>query len=248
MAHALTSSGDFKSTLMSINRFTKNLVVAGWITSLLATSLVGCDTYKRQNKATKGAIIGVGAGAAAGTVIGKSLGNTALGAILGAALGGTAGVLVGKRMDRQAEELKNTVPNATVQRVGEGIDVKFDSGILFDVDKTTIKEVAKENLTNFAKSLQNNPDTKVEINGYTDNTGSPEYNLNLSERRADAVKSYLTNLSVEPSRLTTVGYGVTHPVAKNSTERGRAQNRRVEILITANDKMKEEAKRQATSK
>ena len=209
---------------------------------LLTTTITGCDTYKRQNTATKGGIIGVGAGAAAGTVLGHAFGNTALGAILGGALGGTAGVLIGRRMDKQAAELQNTLPNANVKRVGEGIDVKFDSGILFDVNKTAIKPAAKVNLDNLAVSLQNNPQTKMQVDGYTDNTGSAEYNLNLSDRRADTVKSYLMAQGVDASRLTSVGYGMTHPTADNGTESGRSQNRRVEIGIMANEQMKKDAK------
>jgi len=211
------------------------------------TSLSSCDTYKRQNKETKGGIIGVGAGAAAGTVLGHAFGNTALGAILGGALGGTAGVLIGHKMDKQAAELQNTLPNATVKRVGEGIDVKFDSGILFDVNKDEIKPAAITNLNNLALSLQKNPQTNLQVDGYTDNTGSAEYNLSLSDRRANAVKAYLMSKGVDATRLTSVGYGMTHPTADNNTDAGRSQNRRVEIGIMANQQMKSEAKNAASN-
>lgn len=214
---------------------------------VLLTTFSSCDTYKRQNKETKGGLIGVGAGAAAGTVLGHAFGNTALGAIIGGALGGTAGVLIGHKMDKQASELQQTLPNATVKRVGEGIDVKFDSGILFDVNKDNIKPAAITNLNNLAISLQKNPQTNLQVDGYTDNTGSAEYNLSLSDRRANAVKAYLMSQGVDASRLTSVGYGMTHPTANNSTEAGRAQNRRVEIGIMANQQMKSEAKNAASN-
>ena len=223
----------------------KKTVSTAMAVIIFAGLFTSCDTYKRQNKATKGGMIGAGGGAAAGAVIGRSLGNTALGAILGAAIGGTAGVLIGRKMDKQAAEIQNTVPNAQVTRVGEGIDVKFDSGILFDINQSNVKPSAGTNLDNLAVSLQKNPQTRLQIDGYTDNTGSADYNLTLSEQRASAVKSYLMNQGVDASRMITVGYGMTHPTADNSTEAGRSQNRRVEIAIMASDQMKNDAKQAA---
>ncbi len=220
----------------------KKSIIAGFLLLIIGMNMTSCDTYKRQNTATKGGLIGAGGGAAAGAVLGHAFGNTALGAIIGGALGGGAGVLIGRKMDRQAAELQNTLPNAQVQRVGEGIDVKFDSGILFDVNKTDIKPAAITNLDNLASSLKSNPQTKLQIDGYTDNTGTAEYNLSLSDRRANAVKSYLMNKGVDASRMASVGYGITHPAADNSTEQGRAKNRRVDIGIMADEQMKKEAK------
>jgi outer membrane protein OmpA-like peptidoglycan-associated protein len=203
----------------------------------------GCDSL---TKTQKGAAIGAGAGGTLGALIGKAAGNTALGAIIGGAVGGTAGAFIGRNMDRQAAEIKQTVPGATVTREGEGILVKFDSGILFDTNSSELKPAAKTNLANLATSLQNNPQTNILIVGHTDSTGTAEYNLNLSVRRAESVKTYIVSNSVAASRLSTSGKGKTEPIATNTTPEGRAQNRRVEIVIVANEAMKNQAK-QATN-
>ena len=199
----------------------------------------GCHT---RNKAQQGAAIGAGTGGIVGAFIGKSAGNTALGAIIGGAVGGTAGAFIGRNMDKQAAEIKQTVPGATVTRVGEGIIVKFNSGILFDVDKADVNPSAQNNLQGLAKSLQENPETNVLILGHTDNTGADTYNMDLSVRRAEAVKTYLATNSVDISRMSTLGKGDSEPIAENNSDDGRAQNRRVEIVIIANDKMKDQAK------
>lgn len=208
----------------------------------LATTVLfgaGCDSL---TKTQKGTAIGAGAGGTIGAIIGKSAGNTALGAIIGGAVGGTAGAFIGRKMDRQAAEIKQTVPGATVERQGEGILVKFDSGILFDVNKTALKSAAQSNLTNLATSLTNNPQTNILIVGHTDNTGSASLNQDLSVRRAESVKAYIASHGVGSGRLTTQGKGFNEPIADNATESGRAQNRRVEIVIVANDQLKQEAK------
>lgn len=199
----------------------------------------GCNSF---TKTQKGAAIGAGAGGVVGAFIGKAAGNTALGAVIGGAVGGTAGALIGHNMDKQAAEIKQTVPGATVVREGEGIIVKFDSGILFDVDKTDLKGAAQTNLSNLAASLSKNPQTNILIVGHTDNTGSDEHNMDLSIRRAEAVKSYIASAGVNASRLTTQGKGESEPIADNNTPDGRSQNRRVEIAIVANDQMKAQAK------
>lgn len=199
----------------------------------------GCNSL---TKTQKGAAIGAGAGGTIGAFIGKAAGNTALGTVIGGAVGGTAGAFIGRKMDRQAAEIKQTVPGATVTRQGEGIIVKFDSGILFDVNKTDLKPDAQTNLQNLATSLRNNPQTNITIIGHTDDTGSESYNQDLSVRRATAVKTFISGNGVDPSRMTTQGKGESEPIADNSTEAGRAQNRRVEIVILANDQMKQEAK------
>ena len=202
----------------------------------------GCDSL---TKTQKGAAIGAGAGGTIGAFIGKAAGNTALGAIIGGAVGGTAGAFIGRNMDRQAAEIKQTVPGATVTREGEGILVKFDSGILFDTDKADLKPEAQSNLQKLATSLQNNQNTNILIVGHTDNTGSDSHNMDLSVRRAESVKSYIAGNNVSASRLTTSGKGESEPIADNTTVEGRAQNRRVEIVIVANDQMKQQAKQSA---
>jgi outer membrane protein OmpA-like peptidoglycan-associated protein len=212
-----------------------SIVAVGLIVSLLGS---GCSSF---NKTQKGAAIGAGAGGVVGALIGRSAGNTALGAIIGGAVGGTAGALIGHKMDKQAAEIKQTVPGATVVRQGEGILVKFDSGILFDIDKTALKTAAQTNLHNLSASLQNNPQTNITIIGHTDNTGSDSHNMDLSIRRAEAVRSLIVADNVSPSRLTTTGKGASEPIADNATVAGRAQNRRVEITIVANDQMKQQA-------
>jgi outer membrane protein OmpA-like peptidoglycan-associated protein len=122
--------------------------------------------------------------------------------------------------------------------------VKFDSGILFDVNKSELKPAAVTNIQNLAKSLKENPETNVLIIGHTDNTGSDEYNNRLSARRAESVKDFATAQGILSNRLNVQGKGEMEPIADNSTEDGRSKNRRVEIVIVANEKMKEEAKKQ----
>lgn len=207
----------------------------------IATSAMlfqSCNATKTQ----KGAAIGGVTGGVIGAIIGKQAGNTAVGAIIGGAIGGTAGAFIGRKMDRQAEELKQTIPNAEIIREGEGIIVKFDSGILFDVNKADLKSAGVNNVQNLSASLKKNPETNILIIGHTDDTGSGDLNDKLSYQRAQSVKSYAMAQGISSSRLDTKGKGENEPIADNSTETGRAQNRRVEIVIVANNKMKEEAK------
>jgi outer membrane protein OmpA-like peptidoglycan-associated protein len=220
---------------MKVLRIKNSLIAAGLALCILGTS---CNSL---NKTQKGAAIGAGAGGTIGALIGHSAGNTALGAIIGGAVGGTAGALIGHKMDKQAAEIKQTVPGATVVRQGEGILVKFDSGILFDIDKTNLKAAAQTNLHNLAASLKSNPQTNITIIGHTDTTGTADHNMDLSIRRAQSVRSFLVADNVSSSRLTTMGKGSTEPIASNATAAGRTQNRRVEIVIVANDQMKQQA-------
>ncbi|WP_245805665.1 OmpA family protein [Chitinophaga jiangningensis] len=193
----------------------------------------------------KGAAIGVGGGAAAGAVIGKVAGNTALGAILGAVIGGAGGAIIGKKMDKQAQEIQNEVPNATVERVGEGINVKFDAGVLFGFDKSDLSPAAQTSITQLAEVLNKYPDTYVRVEGHTDSKGTDEYNMGLSQRRVNSVTAFLTKQGVAASRIQGFAYGESQPIADNETEEGRAKNRRVEFSIFANDKMKADAKKEA---
>lgn len=207
--------------------------------------LVACHETK---KSTKGAIIGGAGGAIIGTVIGKAAGNKTLGTIIGAAVGGTVGAIIGNKMDKQAEEIKKDVPNAKVERVGEGIVIEFNSKILFGFDRSDLTDEARKNLGDLVTILKKYPDTNIEIQGHTDNKGTEEYNQGLSERRASSVAAYLTANAISSSRVTTKGFGESAPKYTNETEDGRAQNRRVEFLITANEKMKAEAAKEAESK
>jgi len=205
--------------------------------------LAGCSS---MNKTQKGAIIGTAAGGTMGAVIGKASNNTALGAIIGAAVGGASGALIGNQMDKQAKEIQQAVPEAKVERIGEGIVVEFNSKILFDFDKSNLSAEAKNSLDNLVKVLNTYPDTDIELQGHTDSKGRVSYNQNLSEERANAVAVYLIRRGVMANRCTTKGFGELQPKYSNSTAVGAAQNRRVEFLITANEKMKANAKGEAS--
>ena len=202
----------------------------------------GCSSL---NRTQKGAMIGTGAGGAMGAVIGRASGNTALGAIIGAAVGGATGAVIGNKMDKQAEEIKRTVPDAKVERVGEGIVVEFSSNVLFAYDKTDLASASKVNLNKLVTVLNTYPDTDIELQGHTDNKGSDSYNMSLSEKRASEVSNYLSIKGISTNRLTIKGFGESAPKYTNETDNGRSLNRRVEFLITANDKMKADAQKQS---
>ncbi len=204
--------------------------------------IAGC---KNMNKTQKGAVIGTAGGAATGAVIGRAAGNAALGAIIGAAVGGVTGAVIGRKMDKQAEEIEKNVPGAKVERVGEGIVVDFNEKILFAFDKSDLSPSSATNLDKLVQVLKDYPDTNIEVQGHTDNKGSEGYNMKLSERRAAEVSAYLRGRGVPDSRLTTKGYGESAPVADNGSDDGRAQNRRVTFLITANKKMLEDSRKEA---
>jgi outer membrane protein OmpA-like peptidoglycan-associated protein len=207
--------------------------------------IAGCSS---MNKTQKGAIIGTGGGAATGAVIGRAAGNTALGAIIGATVGGVTGAVIGNQMDKQAKEIENQLPDAKVKRVGEGIVVELSEKILFDFNKSELTSDAQGNLDKIITVLNKYPDTNIEIQGHTDNVGSESYNQSLSVKRAKSVNKYLKSKDIAASRLTTRGFGEGAPKYPNETEEGRAQNRRVEFLITANEKMKAEAKQASGEK
>lgn len=220
----------------------KTLQMSIMMVACTAMLFSGCASL---NKSQKGAAVGVAAGGAMGAVIGKASGNTALGAIIGATVGGATGAVIGNKMDKQAKEIEKTVPDAKVERVGEGIVVEFSSNVLFGFDQSSLSADAKINLEKLVKVLNSYPDTDIQIQGHTDSKGSEAYNRKLSVRRASAVSDYLRNNEIVTSRISIIGYGETTPKYDNNTAEGQSQNRRVEFLITANEKMKAEAEKEA---
>ena len=215
------------------------------VTLLAALCLVvfaGCSTATRSQK---GAVIGAAGGGAVGAVIGKIAGNTAMGAIIGAAAGGVTGAVIGRNMDKQAEAIAKEMKDAEVIREGEGIIIRFNEKVLFAYDRSDLNATAKSNLDKLNAILVKYPETNITIIGHTDSKGSDSYNQTLSETRANSVTTYAGQNGVNKARLTAMGKGESDPIDVNDTEEGRASNRRVEFVITANDKMKAEAKTEA---
>ena len=213
---------------------------------MVGTSIIVLGSCSNLNKTQKGVVIGTGAGAAVGAGVGKLAGNTALGAIIGAAVGGVTGGLIGKKMDKQAKEIEN-IAGAEVTRVGEGINVTFNSGVLFAIDQSAFNEASKTNMRQLVAVLNKYPDTYVRIEGHTDASGGDAHNYELSEKRAVAVAQFLRDLGVADSRLKTVWYGETQPKFANDTPDNMAKNRRVEFSIYANEKMKADAQKEAVN-
>jgi outer membrane protein OmpA-like peptidoglycan-associated protein len=213
------------------------------IVTALATvaSASGCASTSNQ---TKGAVIGATSGGAIGAMIGNATGSTATGLVLGTLVGGAGGAIIGHQMDQQAKEITNNVPNASVARVGEGMDVTFASSLLFAENSDVLTEQARANLTQLAQSLQKYPNTNVLIVGHTDATGTEANDMALSQRRATATKNYLATQGVARSRMRAEGRGSSEPVAPNDTEADRQQNRRVEVAIFASDAFKQQARAQ----
>jgi outer membrane protein OmpA-like peptidoglycan-associated protein len=211
--------------------------------SVVLTICILLGSCKSMNQATKGAIIGTLGGAAAGAAVGKATGNTAVGAIIGAAVGGTAGVLIGRYMDKQAAELKKDLEGAEIERVGEGIKITFRQGIQFTTGSYELSPSSKTNLTDLAGVLKKYEDTNILIEGHTDSTGDHDKNMTLSNNRATSVSTFLQTLAITPARVTTKGYGPDQPIGDNATDGGRQQNRRVEVAIFANEKLKKKAEK-----
>ena len=222
-------------------RFT---IFSTFLTALVLAGLTGCASTSRTSK---GAVIGATAGGVAGGVIGNQTGSTARGAIIGAVLGGAAGAIIGHQMDQRAQEIQQAVPAATVERVGEGIQVTFPSGLLFDFDSDIVRSNAATNLNELANNLSKYNDSNLMIVGHTDAVGSSEYNQTLSERRASSAARYLKAQGVS-RYIATAGLGEREPIASNTTEAGRQKNRRVEIAIYASAALQESARRQATGR
>ena len=214
--------------------------------SLLLTS---CESVQNANNTQKGAAIGTAAGAVIGGILGNNIGkggNAPLGAVLGGVVGGVAGGVIGDKMDKQAKEIKETLPGAEVERVGEGIKVTLNENTVnFDFNSANLTTLAKTNLDKLVTVLKNNPDTNINIYGHTDSIGSDAVNLRISAQRAAAVKNYFVANGISASRMFTEGLGKSSPIASNDTDAGRAQNRRVEFAITANEKMIQDAAQSA---
>ena len=208
-----------------------------------ATTLTGCASL---NNKERGALIGAAAGGAAGAAVGNKNGGTARGAIIGAAVGGTAGAIIGHQMDQRAKELKQAIPNARVERVGEGIIVTFDSGLLFDFNSDVLRPAARTNLQALAQNVDKYPNTYVMVVGHTDAKGDDAYNQRLSERRATSATTYLRTQGVASNRVRMAGRGESEPVAANESETGRQANRRVEIALFADETAKASARQQAS--
>lgn len=222
-----------------MTRSNRSFVAMAALLAVTSTGVTGCAAVREMNQTERGAVIGAAGGAVAGAVIGRQVGNTAAGAIIGAAVGGTAGAVIGRQMDKQAEELRAEIPGATVQRVGEGIVVTFESGLLFPFNSTDLVPAGRTNLQNLAESLREYPETEVLIVGHTDAVGSDAYNQTLSENRATAAADILASYGVPRDRIRTAGRGESEPIASNEDEAGQAQNRRVEVAIFASEEYRE---------
>jgi outer membrane protein OmpA-like peptidoglycan-associated protein len=223
--------------VFGMTTLSKKFTVALCLGSFGMTGLAGCAS---MNNTERGTAVGAGTGAAVGAVVGRQTGNTARGAILGAVIGGAAGAIIGRRMDQQAREIETNVPGADVQRVGEGIAVTFASGILFPFDSDQLLSAGQSNLRQLAGTLQRYPGTEVLIVGHTDSQGADDYNMRLSNRRAESARMYLISNGIASNRIRTEGRGEMEPVADNSTESGRARNRRVEVAIFADSQYRQQ--------
>ena len=225
----------------------KILIVAGLF--LAGNIFTSCEAVKNTSNQQRGVAIGAVGGAILGGVLGNNIGkggNGALGAVLGGVIGGVAGGVIGTKMDKQAREIQTALPGAQVERVGEGIRLVLgENSVRFDTNKSTLTSTAKANLDKLVPVFNQYPDTNIQIYGYTDSTGTVEHNLTLSEQRAASVKTYLATKGISAARFNTSGLGIADPIATNDTPEGRSQNRRVEFAITANDKMVQDAQKQA---
>jgi len=212
------------------------------LVTLLSLGSAGCATLSNTQR---GALIGAGAGGALGAVVGNATGSTARGAIIGAAVGGAAGAIIGSRMNDRAETLERELDNATIERVGEGILVTFDSGILFGFDSSSLRAEARNNLSDLAQVLaEDSDDYELLVAGHTDASGAEGYNQTLSERRASAASDFLATQGIPGARIRIQGLGEMEPVASNETSAGQEANRRVEVAIFASAEYRDEAIRQ----
>ncbi len=226
----------------------KITIIAVALVMTIGSVFTSCEAVKNSNNTQKGVGIGAVGGAILGGVLGNNIGkggNGALGAVLGGVIGGTVGGVIGNKMDKQAREIDNAIPGADVVRVGEGIKLVLnENAVRFDTSKSTLTATAKGNLDKLVAVFNEYPDTNINIYGYTDSTGSLEFNQTLSEQRAASVKGYLVSKGISASRFQTTGMGIADPIATNDTAEGRSQNRRVEFAITANEKMVQDAQKE----
>lgn len=215
---------------------------------LFGNIFTSCEAVKNTSNSQRGVAIGAVGGAVLGGVLGNNVGKGgkgALGAVLGGIIGGVAGGVIGNKMDKQAREIETALPGAQVERVGEGIKLVLgENAVRFETNKSTLTATAKANLDKLVPVFGQYPDTNIQIYGYTDSTGSADYNLKLSDQRAASVRTYLTGKGINVSRFTTTGLGIADPIATNDTPEGRSQNRRVEFAITANEKMVQDAQKE----
>lgn len=219
-----------------------NRIPAASVFAAMAIGIAGSGCQSLSNR-DRGAVIGAATGAAAGVVVGRATGSTARGVIIGAVLGGTAGAVIGHQMDQKAKEIAASVPGASVTRIGEGMVVTFESGLLFPFDSDRLQPEARRNLDSLAAHLASFGDSKLVLVGHTDSVGSATYNQGLSERRALAVSTHLISRGVSGNRILVTGRGQAEPIASNDTDAGRSLNRRVEVAIYAGDAMKAAAGR-----
>lgn len=233
-----------------MKKFLKKTALAA-LSLILVAGLSSCEATKNANNAQKGAVIGTAGGAILGAIIGNNAGKggkSEIGAVIGGVVGGTAGVLIGNKMDKQAQKIEEEIPGAKVERIDDGILVTFDenSGVQFATNLYNISSTSEVLLTKLANILKEYPDTNVLVVGHTDSSGPADYNMTLSEKRAYAVTNYFVqNKGLGSARFTTTWFGEDQPIADNGTVEGRAKNRRVNVAIVPNEKMKEDAKKEA---
>ncbi len=225
------------------------IVTLAFIVSVSSILFTSCEAIKNTNNTQRGAAIGAAGGAIIGGILGNNVGKGGkgtTGAILGGVIGGVAGGVIGNKMDKQARQIDEALPGAEVERVGEGIKLVLnENAVRFDTNKSTLTATAKANLDKLIPVFKEYADTNITIFGYTDSTGSAEYNLKLSGERAASVKNYLVGKGLAASRFGVTGLGIADPIASNDTAEGRSKNRRVEFAITANEKMLQEAQKEA---
>ena len=207
-------------------------------TSLLITGCANTGNDQKMSKADKGTIIGTASGAAVGAVVGQIIGHnttgTLIGAAVGAALGGAGGYAIGKYMDKQEKDMRAALKNSqstTVSREGDLLSVSLGSDFTFNTDSAVVRPQFHSEIKQIADVLKQYPDTVIQVQGYTDNTGTSAHNLTLSHQRAESVKALLEKQGIASKRMEEIGFGEKSPVASNNTAEGRAKNRRVELKI-----------------